>query len=102
MKELVSMGSSIFLQLLFLYIFISGVLLELNPWYAVVVYVTIAIISLLLGYTDDFLYEEKAEYSFLTLPGGIIITLFSMLIIDLQYLLIFTRRRYSACHSFVV
>ncbi|MCQ0956297.1 alpha/beta hydrolase, partial [Bacillus cereus] len=39
MKELVSMGSSIFLQLLFLYIFISGVLLELNPWYAVVVYV---------------------------------------------------------------
>ena len=30
---------------------------------------------------DDFLYEEKAEYSFLTLPGGIIITLFSMLII---------------------
>ena len=33
------------------------------------------------GILDDFLYEEKAEYSFLTLPGGIIITLFSMLII---------------------
>ncbi|ADY21151.1 hypothetical protein P4U05_06880 [Bacillus paranthracis] len=41
MKELVSMGSSIFLQLLFLYIFISGVLLEFNLWYAVIVYISI-------------------------------------------------------------
>ncbi|HHP5660677.1 alpha/beta hydrolase [Bacillus paranthracis] len=83
MKELVSMGSSIFLQLLFLYIFISGVLLELNPWYAVVVYVTIAIISLLLGgYSMIFSMKRRPNTLFLTtLPGGIIITLFSMLII---------------------
>ncbi|BCD22809.1 hypothetical protein BC30090_1706 [Bacillus cereus] len=82
LKELVSMGSSIFLQLLFLYIFISGVLLELNPWYAVVVYVTIAIISLLLGvYSMIFSMKRRPNTLFLTLPGGIIITLFSMLII---------------------
>lgn len=82
LKELISMGSSIFLQLLFLYIFISGVLLELNPWYAVVAYVTIAIISLLLGvYSMIFSMKRRSNTLFLTLPGGIIITLFSILII---------------------
>ncbi|MDM5193092.1 alpha/beta hydrolase [Bacillus hominis] len=82
MKELVSMGSSMFLQLLFLYIFISGVLLELNPWYAVVVYVAIAIISLLLGiYSIAFSMKSSLNTIFLTLPGGIVITLFSILII---------------------
>ncbi|MBE7121767.1 alpha/beta hydrolase [Bacillus cereus] len=82
MKELVSMGSGIFLQLLFLYAFISGVLLELNPWYAVVVYVAIAIISLLLGiYSMVFSMKRRSNTIFLTLPGGIGITLFSILII---------------------
>ncbi|EJQ52478.1 hypothetical protein IEQ_01521 [Bacillus cereus BAG6X1-2] len=82
MKELVSMGSCMFLQLLFLYIFISGVLLELNPWYAVVVYVAIAIISLLLGiYSIAFSMKSSLNTIFLTLPGGIVITLFSILII---------------------
>ncbi|MGU3369077.1 alpha/beta hydrolase [Bacillus mycoides] len=79
MKELVSMGSSMFLQLLFLYIFISDVLLELNPWYAVVVYVAIAIISLLLGiYSIAFSMKSSLNTIFLTLPGGIVITLFSI------------------------
>ncbi|PQZ59367.1 MULTISPECIES: alpha/beta hydrolase [Bacillus] len=82
MKELVNMGIGIFLQLLFLYIFISGVLLELNPWYAVVVYVAIAIISLLLGiYSIVFSMKRRSNTIFLTLPGGIGITLFSILII---------------------
>ncbi|HHT7235714.1 alpha/beta hydrolase [Bacillus sp. JJ927] len=82
MKELVSMGNGIFLQLLFLYIFISGVLLELNPWCAVVVYVAIAIISLLLGiYLMFFSMKRRSNTIFLTLPGGIGITLFSILII---------------------
>ncbi|WP_440165808.1 alpha/beta hydrolase [Bacillus sp. Brlt_9] len=43
------LGMCIFSQLLFLYIFISGVLLELNPWYAVVVYISIAVLSLIIG-----------------------------------------------------
>ncbi|GAB6498038.1 hypothetical protein OA45_01205 [Bacillus sp. UMTAT18] len=49
MKELVSMGSSIFLQLLFLYIFISGMLLDLNPCNAVIVYISIEVLSLIVG-----------------------------------------------------
>ncbi|MEV5110470.1 alpha/beta hydrolase [Bacillus sp. LBA3-1-1.1] len=82
MKDLVSMGSSMFLQLLFLYIFISGVLLELNPWYAVVVYVAIAIISLLLRiYSIAFSMKSSLNTIFLTLPVGIVITLFSISII---------------------
>ncbi|MEH7188024.1 alpha/beta hydrolase, partial [Bacillus toyonensis] len=36
MRILISMGSSVFLQLLFLYIVISGLLLDFNPWYAVI------------------------------------------------------------------
>ena len=76
------MGSGIFLQLLFLCIFISGVLLELNPWYAVVVYVTTAILSLLLGiYSIIFSMKRGSNTILLTLPGGIGITLFSILII---------------------
>lgn len=71
-----------FLQLLFLYIFISGVLLELNPWYAVVVYVAIAIISLLLRiYSIAFSMKSSLNTIFLTLPVGIVITLFSISII---------------------
>lgn len=92
MKELVSMGSSMFLQLLFLYIFISVVLLELNPWYAVVVYVAIAIISLLLGiYSIAFSMKSSLNTIFLTLPGGIIITLFSILIIGFTVFAYFLR-----------
>lgn len=49
LKELVSMGSSIFLQLLFLYIFISGMLLDLNPCNAVIVYISIEVLSLIVG-----------------------------------------------------
>lgn len=49
LKELVSMGSSIFLQLLFLYIFISGMLLDLNPCNAVIVYISIGVLSLIVG-----------------------------------------------------
>ncbi|HDR7486509.1 TPA: hypothetical protein QCX63_002644, partial [Bacillus pacificus] len=47
MKELVSMGSSIFLQLLFLYMFIFGMLLDLNPCNAVIVYISIGVLSLI-------------------------------------------------------
>lgn len=49
LKELVSMGSSIFLQLLFLYIFISVMLLDLNPCNAVIVYISIGVLSLIVG-----------------------------------------------------
>ncbi|HFK1451323.1 MULTISPECIES: hypothetical protein [Bacillus cereus group] len=49
MKELVSMGSSIFLQLLFLYIFILGMFLDLNPCNAVIVYISIGVLSLIVG-----------------------------------------------------
>lgn len=49
LKELVSMGSSIFLQLLFLYIFIFGMLLDLNPCNAVIVYISIGVLSLIVG-----------------------------------------------------
>ncbi|QWG63149.1 alpha/beta hydrolase [Bacillus mycoides] len=92
MKELVSMGSGMFLQLLFSYIFISVVLLELNPWYAVVVYVAIVIISLLLGiYSIAFPMKSSLNTIFLILPGGIIITLFSILIIGFTVFAYFLR-----------
>ncbi|HDR6311247.1 TPA: hypothetical protein QCU60_003166 [Bacillus cereus] len=45
----IGIGISVFSQLLFLYIFISGMLLELNPWYAVIEYISIAVLSLIVG-----------------------------------------------------
>ncbi|MGE6346917.1 alpha/beta hydrolase [Bacillus mycoides] len=82
MKVLVSTGSSIFLQLLFLYIFISGVLLEVNPWYAVVVYISVAILSLLLGiYSIICSIRKSSTAIFLTIPVGVVTSLFAILII---------------------
>ncbi|PFL22100.1 alpha/beta hydrolase [Bacillus cereus] len=82
MKVLVSMGSSIFLQLLFLYIFISGVLLEVNPWYAVVVYISVAILSLFLGiYSIVRSVRKGSNAIFLTISVGVETSLFAILII---------------------
>ncbi|MEK7017126.1 MULTISPECIES: alpha/beta hydrolase [Bacillus] len=82
MKVLVSTGSSIFLQLLFLYIFISGVLLEVNLWYAVVVYISVAILSLLIGiYSIIFSIRKSSTAIFLTIPVGVVTSLFAILII---------------------
>ncbi|MGN4446169.1 hypothetical protein ACTFOB_14770 [Bacillus cereus group sp. MYBK79-1] len=37
------------MQMLFLYIFISEMLLDLNPWNAVIVYISIGVLSLIVG-----------------------------------------------------
>ncbi|TBX76931.1 alpha/beta hydrolase [Bacillus mycoides] len=82
MKVLVSTGSSIFLQLLFLYIFISGVLLEVNPWYAVVVYISVAILSLFFGiYSIVRSVRKGSNAIFLTISVGVVTSLFAILII---------------------
>ena len=83
MKVLVSTGSSIFLQFLFLYIFISGVLLEVNPWYAVVVYTSVAMLSLFLWDIFDcsLCKEEVRLLSFLQYSVGVVTSLFAILII---------------------
>ncbi|OQR56089.1 alpha/beta hydrolase [Bacillus sp. CDB3] len=82
MKVLVSTGSSIFLQLLFLYIFISGVLLEVNPWYAVVVYISVAILSLFFGiYSIVRSVRKGSNAIFLTISVGVETSLFAILII---------------------
>ena len=82
MKVLVSTGSSIFLQFLFLYIFISGVLLEVNPWYAVVLYTSIAILSLFLGiYSIIRSIRKSLNAIFLTISVGVVTSLFAILII---------------------
>ncbi|EJQ10076.1 alpha/beta hydrolase [Bacillus cereus] len=82
MKVLVSTRSSIFLQFLFLYIFISGILLEVNPWYAVVVYISVAILSLFFGvYSIVRSIRKGSNAIFLTIPVGVVTSLFVMLII---------------------
>ncbi|HDR3886187.1 TPA: alpha/beta hydrolase [Bacillus cereus] len=82
MKVLVSTGSSIFLQLLFLYIFISGVLFEVNPWYAVVVYISVAILSLFFGvYSIVRSVRKGSNAIFLTISVGVVTSLFAILII---------------------
>ncbi|QWG33033.1 alpha/beta hydrolase [Bacillus mycoides] len=82
MKVLVSTGSSIFLQLLFLYIFILGVLLEVNPWYAVVVYISVAILSLFFGiYSIVRSVRKGSNAIFLTISVGVVTSLFAILII---------------------
>ncbi|MES9664342.1 alpha/beta hydrolase [Bacillus cereus] len=82
MKVLVSTRSSIFLQFLFLYIFISGILLEVNPWYAVVVYISVAILSLFFGvYSIVRSIRKGSNAIFLTIPVGVVTSLFAMLII---------------------
>ncbi|MEK4706673.1 alpha/beta hydrolase [Bacillus sp. FSL R10-2780] len=82
MKVLVSTGSSIFLQLLFLYIFISGVLLEVNPWYAVVVYISVAILSLFFGiYSIVRSVRKGSNAIFLTISVRVVTSLFAILII---------------------
>jgi hypothetical protein len=79
---LASMGTSIVLQLLFLYIFISSFLLEFNPWYAVIVYINIALVSLFLGIYSIVLSVRKSSNAiFLMIPIGIVTTLFSVGII---------------------
>lgn len=81
MKVLVSTGSSIFLQLLFLYIFILGVLLEVNPWYAVVVYISVAILSLFFGiYSIVRSVRKGSNAIFLTISVGVVTSLFAILI----------------------
>ncbi|HDR4421715.1 TPA: hypothetical protein QCP59_002525 [Bacillus cereus] len=45
----IALGISIFGQMLFLYIFISGMLLELNPLYAIIEYISIAVLSHIVG-----------------------------------------------------
>ncbi|EJR31552.1 MULTISPECIES: hypothetical protein [Bacillus cereus group] len=80
MKELVSMVSSISLQLLFL--FITSILVKLNQWYAVVIGISIAIISLLLGvYSIIFSIRKSSTAIFLTIPVGVVTSLFAILII---------------------
>ncbi|PGO32734.1 alpha/beta hydrolase [Bacillus cereus] len=82
MKVLVSMGSSIVLQLLFLYIFISGALLEVNPWHAVVVYISVAILSLFFGiYSIVRSVRKGSNAIFLTISVGVVTSLFAILII---------------------
>ncbi|WP_283750041.1 alpha/beta hydrolase [Bacillus cereus] len=82
MKVLVSTGSSIFLQLLFLYIFISGVLLEVNLWYAVVVCIIVGILSLLFGiYSIIRSVRKDSNAIFLTISVGVVTSLFAILII---------------------
>ncbi|QUG83562.1 alpha/beta hydrolase [Bacillus nitratireducens] len=80
MKVLVSTRSSIFLQFLFLYIFISGILLEVNPWYAVVVYISVAILSLFFGiYSIVRSIRKGSNAIFLTI--SVVTSLFAILII---------------------
>ncbi|EJQ62199.1 MULTISPECIES: hypothetical protein [Bacillus] len=82
MKVLVSTGSSIFLQFLFLYIFISGILLEVNPWYAVVLYTSIAMLSLFLAiYSIISSIRKSSTAIFLTILVGVETSLFAILII---------------------
>lgn len=45
----IRLGLSVFLQMLFLYIFISGMLLDLNSWNAVIVYISAGVLSLIVG-----------------------------------------------------
>nr|WP_176548415.1 alpha/beta hydrolase [Bacillus toyonensis] len=82
MRILISMGSSVFLQRLFLYIVIFGLLLDFNPWYAVIVYISVAILSLILGiYSIVRSVRESANVTLLTIPIGVVTTLFSVVII---------------------
>ena len=72
-----------FLQILFLYIFISGILLELNPWYAVVVYISLAVLSLVTGiYSIVRSARENSSAALLTIPIGVVTTIFSVIIIS--------------------
>ncbi|MGQ7832046.1 MULTISPECIES: alpha/beta hydrolase [Bacillus] len=69
------MGSSVFLQLLFLYIVISGLLLDFNPWYAVIVYISVAILSLILGiYSIVSSVRESSNVTLLIIPIGVVTT----------------------------
>lgn len=73
LRILISMGSSVFLQLLFLYIVISGLLLDFNPWYAVIVYISVAIFSLILGiYSIVSSVRESSNVKLLTIPIGVV------------------------------
>lgn len=75
LKILISMASSVFLQLLFLYIVISGILLDFNPWYAVIVYISVAILSLILGiYSIVSSVRESSNVTLLTIPIGVVTT----------------------------
>ncbi len=75
LRILISMGSSVFLQLLFLYIVISGLLLDFNPWYAVIVYISVAILSLILGiYSIVSSVRESSNVTLLIIPIGVITT----------------------------
>ncbi|PEM22474.1 alpha/beta hydrolase [Bacillus toyonensis] len=73
LRILISMASSVFLQLLFLYIVISGILLDFNPWYAVIVYISVAIFSLILGiYSIVSSVRESSNVTLLTIPIGVV------------------------------
>lgn len=75
LRILISMGSSVFLQLLFLYIVISELLLDFNPWYAVIVYISIAILSFILGiYSIVSSVRESSNVTLLTIPIGVVTT----------------------------
>ncbi|EJS48893.1 alpha/beta hydrolase [Bacillus toyonensis] len=75
LRILISMGSSVFLQLLFLYIVISGLLLDFNPWYAVIVYISVAILSLILGiYSIVSSVRESSNVTLLIIPIGVVTT----------------------------
>lgn len=75
LRILISMGSSVFLQLLFLYIVISGLLLDFNPWYAVIVYISVAILSLTLGiYSIVSSVRESSNVTLLIIPIGVVTT----------------------------
>ncbi|MFJ7762264.1 alpha/beta hydrolase [Bacillus toyonensis] len=75
LRILISMGSGVFLQLLFLYIVISGLLLDFNPWYAVIVYISVAILSLILGiYSIVSSVRESSNVTLLIIPIGVVTT----------------------------
>lgn len=75
LRILISMGSGVFLQLLFLYIVISGLLLDFNPWYAVIVYISVAILSLILGiYSIVSSVRKSSNVTLLIIPIGVVTT----------------------------
>ena len=90
--------SSVFLQILFLYIFISGILLELNPWYAVVVYISLAVLSLVTGiYSIVRSARENSSAALLTIPIGVVTTIFSVIIISFTVFCLFLPE--GECHQ---
>ncbi|MCC2342818.1 alpha/beta hydrolase [Bacillus cereus] len=55
----------------------------MNPWYAVVVYISLAVLSLVTGiYSIVRSARENSSAALLTIPIGVVTTIFSVIIIS--------------------